>query len=149
MSASTAWTYSGDPASSNRDAVRFLVGDTDPADKRLTDGEIAWALTEEANVFLAAALCAESIGGQYANLVSKAVGDLKIEYGDRQKNYADLAARLRRRGTIRGATPFFGGISRSDKRSREQDTDRVEPYFKRGLHSQVEPEKLDDSEKND
>ena len=37
-----AWTYSGDPSSSARDAIRFLVGDTDTNDQLVTNEEIAW-----------------------------------------------------------------------------------------------------------
>ena len=36
------WTYSGDPATNARDAIRFLTGDTDTNDQLINDEEIAW-----------------------------------------------------------------------------------------------------------
>ncbi len=37
-----AWTYGGDPSANARDAIRFLIGDTDTNDQLLNDAEIAW-----------------------------------------------------------------------------------------------------------
>src|SRR6185312_7119498 len=42
---SPIWTYSGDPRASDKDAVRFWMGDTDPTDKQVMDGEINYGLT--------------------------------------------------------------------------------------------------------
>lgn len=41
-----AWTYSGDPSSSDLDRYRFLIGDTDVDDKVLQDEEIMFILAE-------------------------------------------------------------------------------------------------------
>lgn len=134
------WTYTGNPASSNRDAVRFLIGDTDPANKRVSDEEVTWALSEEPNVYLAAAVVASSIAALFADRVSKAVGDLRIEYGQQQKNYADLAVRLTVRGNQRAAGFFAGGISHDDKQTTRRDTDLVNPSFRSGMHDNPAPD---------
>ena len=42
------WTYSGDPTDSDRDAVRFEVGDTDENDRLLSDGEVTYCLNGRA-----------------------------------------------------------------------------------------------------
>ncbi|MFZ5852314.1 MAG: hypothetical protein ACOYY2_13100 [Actinomycetota bacterium] len=101
-------TYSGNPATSEKDAVRFLVGDTDMARARLTDAEITWLLVEAAgNAYQAAAAAAETIAGQYAReaTVSKSVGDLRLStsYADKATEFAALAAALRRRDPARSA----------------------------------------------
>lgn len=41
-----AWTYSGDPGSSETDKYRFLIGDTDEDEPVLTDEEINFVLSE-------------------------------------------------------------------------------------------------------
>jgi hypothetical protein len=41
-----AWTYSGDPSSSELDRYRFLIGDTDVDDKVLQDEEINFIIAE-------------------------------------------------------------------------------------------------------
>ena len=62
---------------------------------------------------------------------STTVGDLSITgAGD---SYKSLAAEYDRRADLQ-ATPFAGGISASDKLTREQDADRVAPAITRTLH---------------
>lgn len=128
------WTYSGDPSSSDRDEVRFLVGDTDTSDQLVTDEEIAYAVTEEADNLMAASRVAKAIAAKFARLVDKSVGDLKISYNQRQKAFLDLASELEKRSNESGAAPYAGGISISDKETVVDDADRVEPAFKRGMN---------------
>ena len=124
-----SWTYSGDPAASDADAVRFLIGDTSTTDQQLQDAEIAYLLTTEGSVYRAAAQAARSIGAKYARLVDKSVGDLRLSYSQRAASYEKLAASLVARATTRTATPYAGGISAADKALDEQDTDLAKPAF--------------------
>jgi hypothetical protein len=126
-----AWTYI-DPTTSDRDKVRFLVGDTDTDDQLVTDEEIAWALENE-NVYNAAATIALAIATKFARLADKEVDDLSIKYSQRAKNYKDLAADLRTRANKRSfARPYLGGTSKAQKDSDAVDTDLVQPFFKKG-----------------
>jgi hypothetical protein len=98
-----AWTYSGNPATSNRNAVRFLSGDTvQTADVTLQDEEIDYLLTEWENVYDAAAASCESRAARYANRASgsKKVGDLSlaIDYDKSAKGLLDMAERLHEQG---------------------------------------------------
>lgn len=128
-----AWNYSGNPASSSKDIVRFLVQDVDAARPLAQDEEIAWALTEEpSSVYLAAALVAEALAGKPGVVSSKGVGDLSLAYDP--EFYRQLAVTLRRRVAARWAAPYAGGISKGDKSRQEQDSDRTGPVFTRGLH---------------
>ncbi|GIV81724.1 MAG: hypothetical protein KatS3mg051_1188 [Anaerolineae bacterium] len=127
------WTYSGDPAASSRDAVRFLIGDTDTNDQQITDEEIAWLLAQNGNTYVAAAAACESIAAKYARNVDASVDSARVDASQRQAHYLALAKKLRSRAAY-AAVPFAGGISESDKDTREDDTDRVEPAFTRDLH---------------
>ena len=125
------WNYSEDPASSNRDAVRWLVGDTDTSDQLLLDREIDYAYAQEGSVKKAAALCARALAGKYARLCDKAVDDLRISYSQRQKQFWELSEKLdKEAATAAGVSPYTGGISISDKDSVADDSDRVAPAFK-------------------
>jgi hypothetical protein len=98
-----AWTYSGDPASSDAAAVRFLSGDTvQDADVTLTDEEIAFLLSTWVSVYDAAAASCEARAAQYANKASgsKKVGDLTlaIDYEKSAKGLLEMAARLHEQG---------------------------------------------------
>lgn len=128
------WTYAGDPSMSDRDAVRFLVGDTDTDDQLVTDEEIAWQLTEEADVYGAASTVAFAIAGRFARKADKSVGDLRVSFSQQVQQYRELAITLRQRQGQSLAEPYAGGISISGKRTVENDTDRVRPAAAIGVH---------------
>lgn len=129
-----AWTYSFDPSSSPLNEVRFLIADTDQTRAwTLYDAEISYAINlhsgpnpQVGENFLAAAVCAETILGKFKIIAqSKSVGDLSISYGNQFTFYKDLAITLRNRAALQVVKPYVGGISRSDKEARDQDSDRL------------------------
>lgn len=93
------FTYTGDPAGSSRDKVRFLLQDTSATHHHLTDEEIAWLLTEWADVYDAATAGAETIAASYAHKAdyTKSVGDLSLteNYSNQSARFVELANRLR------------------------------------------------------
>jgi hypothetical protein len=95
-----AFTYTGDPAGSNRDKVRFLIQDTVASNALIQDEEIAYLLaTWNNDVFDAAIAAAELISGQFARKTnySRSVGDLSISesFASSAAEYRTLADRLR------------------------------------------------------
>lgn len=89
------WTYV-DPNNSDRDKVRFLIGDTDTTDQLLSDEEISWLLTAAGNnVYQAAHDGCYALGSKFARLAtSKSVGDMSLSYSDRSRAFMDQAERL-------------------------------------------------------
>lgn len=132
-------TYSGNPLTDQKDAVRFLVHDTDMASPRLQDEEILWALTEHSNLYLAAALCADQIATQVSGGVKrKRVGDLQLDYGQGVRvEFAATAARLRAQAAL-SATPYAGGLTWSDRLRVELDRDRLSHWARIGQHDHRE-----------
>lgn len=133
------WTYEGAPDSSTaagrRDAVRLFVGDTDTSDQQLTDEEIAFALEQAQNdTYIAASICAQTLAGKYARQVNTKFDDVSDEASSLNEHYTKLSASLREQGRRYGTKglgrPVAGGVSQSDMRSVDQNTDRVEPKFK-------------------
>lgn len=123
-------TYSGNPASSPLDEVRFLIGDTNTAAFQLADGEINYNIALVSGSapppnknFLAASYCAEAIAGQYAKMVDKAVGDLHISYSQLAKQYQGLSLRLRSRAALASVPVYFGGLSKADKAANDANPD--------------------------
>ena len=55
------WTFSNNPAGSNRDLIRTLISDTNTSRQILSDEFIAYAVAQKPNVYLAASLCAETM----------------------------------------------------------------------------------------
>lgn len=97
------WTYSGNPASSEKDAVRFLIGDTDTSDQLLSDAEINYVIVESGGSrYQAAHDAAYAIAGKFSRMAqSKSVGDLSISYADRARAYFELANELLELGARR------------------------------------------------
>lgn len=90
-----AWTYTGDPSVSDRDRVRFLIGDIDSTDPLVNDEEVAWTLGEAGSVYQAAHDLCTIIASRFARLAtSKSVGDLSLSYADRSETYNRLADRM-------------------------------------------------------
>jgi hypothetical protein len=92
------WTYSGNPAASAVDQVRFTIGDTDTTDQQLSNEEITWLVSVRGSAPLAAPYAAEAIGAKLARESdsSKSVGDMSLSrsLSARSQKYYDLAKRL-------------------------------------------------------
>ena len=129
-----AWTYGGDPANSDRDAVRLQIGDTDSTDPQLTDAEVDYFLSQNGTVNAASLAAVRAIMAEYARLVTKAVGDLRINYSDRLEAYQALEKQMKAK-LATTAKPVAGGISISRKETVDEDIDRVEPSVERDQFS--------------
>lgn len=122
--------YSGDPSTSPNDELRFILGDTDPNNPLFTDEEIQYMLDTAGSVYGAALLGCNSLIARYAGEVSRTIGSLSVSASDKMKHYITLRDTIKS-GAARAALPYAGGISKSDKLAREEDTDRVQPFFTR------------------
>lgn len=127
-----AFSYS--PAlQSDKDIVRFLLQDTVNTTARpafLDDGEVMWALSTEMNVYMAAAILADTIAARFRGMVRKKVGGLEIQYGVEQ--WEKVSTRLRQRGASY-MTPSAGGITISDRDEIWLDTNLIRPEAYSGL----------------
>ena len=121
-------TYTGAPATVQRDAVRFLARDTGPTTFVLTDAEVDFLIGSEANSYMAAAAACDAIVDRA--FTSKSIGELSLSTS--KDSYEALAKRLRLRGSSHQIFSV-GGISKSDKLVYESDTDRIS-LFRIGQH---------------
>lgn len=135
------WTYSGDPSSSARDAIRFLVGDTDTTEQLLSDEEIAWVNTEASgsatstdSLYDAAYRCCLTIASKLAREADKQIGDLSVKLSQRAQAYRDQAATISELVSREGGVPvpYAGGITISDKEIDEQNSDLFRGWFASG-----------------
>lgn len=125
-----SWTYD---LTTSIGQVRFLMGATVNDGMSVQDDEVTFCLTRNgSDIYRAAAFGCRRWAAALAQ-------DLSVDQGtkgwklDRQaqaRQLLDLAKTLDADAVIySGAVPFSGGISVSDKQSREQDTDRVAPQI--------------------
>lgn len=93
------WTYSGDPSSSQRDELRFLVQDVDEKVPLLLDLEcdylIATWYPRYGSLGMVAAAAATAISRKFAGLVSIEADGVSVDVSDLSKNYAEMAISLR------------------------------------------------------
>jgi len=132
------WTYTNNPgydtAAERRDAVRLLIRDTvQSAAVTLTDEEIAFFLRpfpalNAIAVYLAASDACESMAsGWSAQADSVSIGETKVEYKSKAKEFADLGRRLKAqaRQGVNGFTTL--GTSVAANQALAADTDVVQP----------------------
>src|SRR4051812_21714025 len=115
------YTYSGNPATSPTDEIRFLLQDVDSTDWLLSDEEIQYfstLLTDlNGSTFQVAAYLAGVIAGRFAREVSISGDGISIQAEQLQQKYEDLAVQLRSMATSlerSGNGPTVGGIGESD-----------------------------------
>jgi len=128
-----AFTWSGDPANSNLEAIRFLIDDTASSNAKFQDAEINYAYSEEGSVYGAVAMLCEQLSSKYASEPSRSLGPLRVDNSELASKYSNMA-KLFRKKAMAYATPYCGGISESDKESYEDDSDVIQPIFERDMH---------------
>lgn len=98
------FSYSGDPMSSPKDQVRFLIGDTEADDMILTDAEIEWCIHNRghsSNYYLAASDAADLAGHKYSRIINRQTGTLTLTmssnnlFHERAKTLRQLASEMR------------------------------------------------------
>lgn len=96
----TQCTYSGDPASSLLDAVRFYSQDTDSSFWILTDEEMQYLIDETVRttndnpIWIASRVCI-AIAAKFTREVNVSADAVSVNVGDLQRKYLTLAQMLR------------------------------------------------------
>jgi hypothetical protein len=133
-----SFNYSGNPAASDRDAMRFHLGDTNPSAPLLQDEEIDYLLDlhlGEMDLLWVASLAAEDIAGRFAREVSVSGDGASIDLASLQTKFEQLASSLRQRSRdvgmgIGGNEAWGGGVDLY-----EAHDPSVKPFvFSVGIH---------------
>lgn len=126
------FTYGNDPAASDVDAVRFLVGDTNPDRPLLDDREVEWAISQFPDQNLAAASLADHLFGFFASKGDFKVGPVNKSYSKVADLFKQKAAQLRAEA-CKGAIPSFPAINFTTKRVLQENTDLTRPQILVGI----------------
>ena len=128
------WSYSpSDLATSEKDAIRLEIADTDQNNQLLQDEEIVWAISQERNFWAAAARCCEMVSRDRLNKADVRLGrNMQVQYSKTAEQYYNMAKDLRRKamGTV---PPYVGGMNVADKQAIQTDTSLVAPAFARDM----------------
>ena len=123
------WTYDA-TVRTDLNRTRETIGDTATADQQLADEILNELLTGYGAVMPASEEAIKLLMARYARLVSQTTGPISVQHSNRLAAYKMLLAEIR---SGQFAAPWAGGISKADKLAREQDTDRVNTSFTRGM----------------
>lgn len=103
------WTYSGDPSDSDRDMVRYIIGDTETDDQLVTDEEIDGLLTVQTNIYRVAEKVARNLSHKYARYTTGTLGDLTISDSQLITQFKQVAEWCKSQAN-KQVSPFIGGI---------------------------------------
>ena len=133
------WTYTLDPANNPIDEVRLLIGDTDVNDQLLQDEELQYYIDSYGSGVNAAIPAVKGILALFARFADERTGEVEVKFHQRVDSYKTLLDDLEDQ-LLTGSVPipFAGGISKADKDSRNNDTDRVEDQFCTGMNDNNE-----------
>lgn len=133
------FTYSGDPSTSTRNAVRFLINDTDSTDALFSDEELNYLISEwGTNTYEIARAACETLVSRFnrlADSTSKSVGDISVSesYTAKAKQYQDLAnSFLMRR--MRKTPPKPWANTQALKSTDDRIVDDFNTDFYTGIH---------------
>ena len=128
-----SWSYSGDPSTSTRDAVRWHIGDTDSDEQMVSNEEIDFALGRNTAPLRAAIEVLESVASRYARQVDTSTGGISVMLGARsaaiRAQVDTLRAQLQRHEGV--PTFYAGGQSEAERVTDRSDIDLVQPRFGR------------------
>lgn len=98
-------SYGGDPSNNPIDAVRLELG-KEASLSLLTDSEISYNIDRAGgNTLLAAAYCAETIAGLYADKVDKSMGGSSVSLSQKAEAWRKKAQALMERAKSPTLTP--------------------------------------------
>ncbi len=131
-----SFTYSGNPATSNVDAVRYLIGDTDESEALVSDEEISFMVTRWMpfydSIEWVAATVLDTLAGRYAREAQISADGVSITLSGLQQQFSAQAEALRNqyKNLFVGAQVDVGGID-----AYEQHNPLVKPFaFGTGMH---------------
>lgn len=126
-----SWSYS-DSLSTDRDKLRFKIGDVDTNDQLLSNELLDALLAEQADPTLAAIAAVEGILAQFARDIDRQALGLGGSRSQKTQFYRDLLKELRSQAARSSTSAFFGGGSVSEKETIQDDSDNPLTPFRLG-----------------
>lgn len=125
------------PILTDLDRFRLELGDRNEDAPLFNDDEAGYFLDKNpGNVLAAVADACDALSRTFANKADTEIksGDdsVKRKYSGMAETWATRASEMRKRAIANSGIPWHGGGSFSRKCDLAQDTDRVQPRFRRG-----------------
>jgi hypothetical protein len=121
-----SWTYSGNPAASDLDRLRFELGDTVAATPLLANEEINFIIAQESKWARRIARGLRSIGHKLLQQPNFGLDRWREDRHQVAQSFLTRADELEKTGRMAGV--YAGGISTSDKDTQKDDEDYDKPF---------------------
>ena len=124
-----SWSYS-DGLSTDRDRLRFRIGDTDTNEQLCSNELLDALLAARGDPILAAIDAVEGVLAQFARDVDRSALGLGGARSQKSQFYRDLLKELRAQAARGSTGVFFGGASAASKDSILEDSDKPTTPFR-------------------
>jgi hypothetical protein len=128
------FTYGGDLVNSALDRIRFELGDTSQSKAKFNDNEINGLLSIcSGNIYLVCSKLCYILATRTAGLENVRTSDYVTDRSGISKKYLQMAKVFQQRSVGVGAF-IMPSMTVTEKEINEENTDLLQPTFKRGLH---------------
>ncbi len=124
------WSYSGNPSSSPKDEVRYLLQDTDTDNQLMSDEELAYLIARWGSPYMAAYYAALTLSMRYAAQVDTSVDRVSESASQRSAAYRAIAEAM----LVAAQTdclPSIGGRKLDEKQALADDPNAVQPEIRK------------------
>ena len=111
------FSYSGDPANSDLDQLRFTLADTDVAFQLLSDEELTWLagqwMPRYDSLTFVASIAAATISRKFTGIVSVSADGVSVNTSELAERYSKMALGLRKeyKDSMAPGSPIWGDTS--------------------------------------
>lgn len=129
-----AFTFSPDLAD-DISKVRDLIGDVDSTDPLLQDETISYLITQEDNIYAAAARASERIAARVARYGSVSADGVSVSTQEMYDRYMAMAKMFDELDKSSGVvTPYVGGVSWREVDEDANNPDLIQLHIKSHIH---------------
>lgn len=128
-------SYTGNPSTNDVDALRLRLGDIYDDFEILADADYQYFLDQFESINRAVIPAAQAILFKLTRWTRERTGDIEVYGSDWAKQYRSAVLDMIKNPDLNPviAMPYAGGISRSDMRANDADTDTVRPSAYEGM----------------
>lgn len=123
-----AFTYSGNPANSKLDEIRFLLQDTDEADALLSDQEINFLIKKYSSVPRLITEACKILLAKFSRYIDETNGKVSFKYSQLTENYRQLLKEYEAK-LCEAPSIYIGGVYAKDYQENQHDNELVKPQF--------------------
>jgi len=126
------FSYDSSDLATELNRIRFELGDTDENDYFLADEEIIYVQSIHDSFNSRMLHCIRVVKTILGRIPKNKISSYSEDYTNVIKFFDNLEKKYQKQGT--GSYPWSSSLTQDDKDTYQDDTDLVQPKFKKGIH---------------